>query len=76
MTAGHISCAPTERVVRPVLHELLPFSEEVTAPVRRLHLVAHGMSQCHFRDLVGVVGLLGTPVAERRAEPMGHRFQL
>ena len=76
MTAGHISCAATEGVVRPVLHELLPFGEEVTTPIRSLHLVAHRMGQCHFRDLIRVVGLLCAPVTERRAEPMGHSLQL
>ena len=76
MTDGHISCAPTEGVVRPVLHELLPLGEEVTTPIRSLHLVAHRMGQCHFRDLIRVVGLLCAPVTERRAEPMGHSLQL
>ena len=55
MTAGHISCAATEGVVRPVLHELLPFGEEVTTPIRCLHLVAHRMGQRHFCDLLYMV---------------------
>jgi len=57
-------------VVRPCLHQVPPFLEEITTPVRRLNLVADGVRERHFPNLARKVRLLGRPIYEAGAKSM------
>ena len=56
----------------PIVHQPQPPLEQVRARIRRLHLVRDHLRQRRLDDLPRVVSLPGSPVAERRAEPMRH----
>src|SRR5579872_5580998 len=57
---------------RPFLGKLAAFLEQVAATIRSLNLVADGMRERHFGDLVREIRPLRHPVAEGAAKAM-HR---
>jgi hypothetical protein len=58
----------------PLLHQLVPLLKQVAPPVSGFDFVTDRVRQRHLDHLVGKLGFLGRPVAERRAESVRHNL--
>jgi hypothetical protein len=47
-------------------------SPRIASTIGSLHPVANGVGQCHFGHIARVVGAFARPIAEGRAEAVGH----
>ena len=73
---ARLGAACRAAVSGPIVHEPTPLLEQITAPIGGLRLVADGVSERHFAELVGIAGALGGPIAETGAEAVNGALLL
>src|SRR5438270_6353121 len=69
---NHVSGRAFVTEVRPRLHELRPFFEQVAAEVGRLHLVRDGVGERSLNHFSAEGGALGSPISEGGTEAVNH----